>query len=58
MRKSGTEALGDEGIETDPHGGVGKTEIDLQREEVTLGIAWVHLSPSYSRGIHLNSSPP
>ena len=48
MRKSGTEAPGDEEteIETDPHGGAGKIEIDPQREEVTLGTAWVHPSPS------------
>ena len=54
MRKSGTEALGDEETETDPHGGVGKTEINLQ----TSGTAWVHPSPTYSRSIHLISSPP
>ena len=29
MRKNGTEALEEEETETDPHGGVGKTEIDL-----------------------------
>ena len=44
--------------ETDPHEGAGKIEIDLQREEVTSGTAWVHPSPSCSRGIHLSGSPP
>ena len=58
MRKRETEALGDEETETDPHGGAGKTEIDLQREEVTSGTAWVHPSPSCNRGIHLSSSLP
>ena len=57
MRKSGTEAPGDEGTETDPYGGVRKIKIDFQREEVTSGTAWVHSSPSCSRGIHLSSSP-
>ena len=37
MRKSGTEALEEEETETDLHGGTEKIEIDLQREEVTLG---------------------
>ena len=37
MRKSGIEASGDEETKTDPHGGVGKTKIDLQRVEVTQG---------------------
>ena len=31
MRKNGIEALGDEETETNLQGGVGKTEIDLQR---------------------------
>ena len=57
-RKSGTEAPRDEETETDPHGGAGKTESDLQTEEVTLGTAWVHPSPSCSHGTHLISSPP
>ena len=35
--KSGTEAPGDEETKTNPHGGAGRIEIDLQREEVTLG---------------------
>ena len=48
----------DEETETDLHGGTEKTKINLQREEVTLGTTWVHLSPSCSRGTHLNSSPP
>ena len=58
MRKSGIEALGDEETETDIPGGVGKTEIDLQREEVTSGTAWVHPNPSCSHGTHLGGSPP
>ena len=58
MRKSGTKAPEDEEIETDPYGGAGKIEIDLRRDEVTSGIAWVHLNPSCSRSIHLSSSPP
>ena len=37
MRKSKTEAPRDEETETDPHRGVGKTEIDLQKEEATSG---------------------
>ena len=57
-RKNGTEALEDEEIETVPHGGTEKTEIDLQRKEVTSGTAWVHLNPICSRGTHLSSSPP
>ena len=36
----------------DLHGGTKKTEIDLQREEVTSGTAWAHPSPSYSCGTH------
>ena len=39
VRKSGIEAPGDEEIETYPHGRAGKKEINLQREEVTLGTA-------------------
>ena len=58
IRKNGTEALEDEETETDLHGGTEKIEIDLQREEVTSGTAWVHPSPSCSRGTHLSSSPP
>ena len=57
MRKSGTEAPGDEETETDPHERAGKTEIDLQSEEVTPWTTWVHPSPSCSHGIHLSSSP-
>ena len=38
-RKSGTETLEDEETKTYLHGGTEKTEIDLQREEVTSGIA-------------------
>ena len=58
MRKSETEALGDEETETDPHEGEGKIDIDLQREEVTSRTAWVHPSLSCSHGTHLSSSPP
>ena len=58
MRKNGTKAPEDEETETDLHGGTEKIEIDLQREEVTSRIAWVHPSPSCSRGTHLNSSLP
>ena len=36
-RKSGIEALEDEENDTDLHRGTEKTEIDLQREEVTSG---------------------
>ena len=38
-RKNETEASEDEETETDLHEGIEKTKIDLQREEVTLGIA-------------------
>ena len=48
MRKNGIEAPGDEETETDPHRGAGKTEIDLQREEVTSGTAWVHSAAEVS----------
>ena len=58
MRRSGTKALGDEETETDLLEGAEKTEIDLQREEVTSGNSWVHPSPSCSHGTHLSSSPP
>ena len=58
MRKNETKALGDEETETNPHGGTGKTKIDLQREKVTLGTAWVHPSSSCNSGTHLSSSPP
>ena len=57
-RKRGTEAPGDEETETYLHGGVWKTEIDLQREEVTSGTTWVHPILSCSRGTHLSNSPP
>ena len=57
-RKSGAKALGDEDTETDLHGGTKKIYIDLQREEVTSGTAWVHPSSSCSRGTHFSSSPP
>ena len=57
-RKNGTEAPEDEETETDLHRGTEKIKIDLQREEVTTGTAWVHLSPGCSRGTHLSSSPP
>ena len=50
MRKSETEAPENEETETDLHGGTEKTEIDLQREEVMPGTAWVHPSPSCSHG--------
>ena len=48
----------DEETKTDPHGGAGKTEIDLRRYEGTSGTSWVHPSPSCSHGIHCSSSPP
>ena len=57
-RKSGTEAPGDEETKTDLHRGIEKTEIDLQREEVTSGTAWVHPTPSFNRSTHLSNSPP
>ena len=56
--KNGTEALEDEEAEADLHEGAGKTEIDLQREEVMSGTTWVHTSSSYSRDTHLINSPP
>ena len=56
--KNGIKALEDQETETDLHRGTEKTEIDLQREEVTLGTAWVHPSPSCSRSTHLSSLPP
>ena len=56
--KSGIEASREEETEINLHGGAGKTKIDLQREEVMSGTAWVHPIPSCSRGTHLNSSPP
>ena len=48
--KSGTKALGIEETETDLHRRAGKTEMDLQREEVTSWTSWVHPSLSCSHG--------
>ena len=38
-RKSGIEALGDEETKKNLDGGIEKTEVDLPKEEVTLGTA-------------------
>ena len=55
LTRDENEALGDKGTERDPQEG---TENDSQREGAASEIAWDHLSPSYSSGIHLGGSPP
>ena len=56
--RNGNESLGGRETRTDPRGGIEKIESDPQRGDGTSEIVWDHLSPSYSNGIHLGSSPP
>ena len=56
--KKREQALGDEETWIDPHEGTERIENGLQRDELTSGTAWAHLSLSCSSDIHPGNSPP